>query len=645
MSQSDPTVTRAKWLRSAAVTAVVLVPLAFAGLFVSALAHANTAVTRIPAAIVNGDTLVYLTAADGTKKPIFAGRQLVTKLTGDSKGFDWTITNRADAERALANGSIDAILTIPQDFSSSILSLNSTTPKRANLAIHTDDSHSYLTGAVAQAVGDGMVNAFGKTITEQYISGIYTSVGTLGGSLSTAADGASSLATAASGLSGGLSTLFGGATSASSGAKSLTTGITAYTGGLDGLSSGLGQLDSAAANLPPLSQQVSGVTGRVAALAAELKAATAGAQDPVTIARISGLLSSAVGDLTPLAAQNSALAGGVQSGVAQSASGAAQLSAGSAGLRSGVSSLASGLVGVSSGAASASSGASQLETGASRLAAGLATGAAQLPAGDSAAAARSAKIAADPVGLTLTRGNKISDIGQVIASFFVPLGLWVGALAIFLVLRPVTRRALSSTAANGRLVLSTLARASAISVAQALLLVALLHVSLGVAWASLPATLGFALIMALAFMAFHYLLTIAFGRAGLVISLLALAIQVTSTGGLYPVQLLAMPFQWISPLLPLTYAVQGMQGIIAGGDAGPVITSALMLFAFGVGSVLIALLAIARTRRAESLVLGLRPRPSSSRPGRRSQAAGQGTRPSDLVQKDLVPILGVRKAD
>jgi putative membrane protein len=153
------------------------------------------------------------------------------------------------------------------------------------------------------------------------------------------------------------------------------------------------------------------------------------------------------------------------------------------------------------------------------------------------------------------------------------------------------------------LVFSALARASAITVAQALLLVGLLHLSLGVSWSALPATLGFSILTALAFTAFHYLLTIGLGKAGLVVSLFVLAVQVTSTGGLYPIQLLAAPFQWISPLLPLTYGVQGMQGIIAGGDAGAVVGAAVTLLAFGVGSVLVALLAIRRTRRTQNLMM------------------------------------------
>jgi putative membrane protein len=613
VSQSATPLGRRKWLRSAAVAAAVVVPLAFAGLFVGALSNADKAVDRIPAAIVNSDKLVYTTAADGTKSPVFAGRQLVTELTGSSKGFDWTITNAADAKKALADGKVDAILTVPKDFSTSILSLSSSSPKQADLAIHTDDAHSYLTGAVAQAVGDGMVNTFGKTITEQYISGIYTSVGTLGGSLSTAATGAGTLSSAATSLSGGLSSLSGGAASAQSGAASLSSGIAKYTAGVDSLSAGLGTLNAGAASLGQLGQGISSFTGGVSQLSAALAAANADLQNGVpgaelAINAISGQLAQAAAGGSTLSQQATGAIGGIQAGIGQSAGGAAKLAAGSSGLRSGASSLAGGIGSLSSGAASASSGASQLASGVTQLATGLKSGADRLPATDSRQAAASAKIASDPVSLTVTRDNKIADIGQVIATFFVPLGLWVGALAVFLVLRPVTRRALTSSAANGRLLFSTLARASAITIAQALLLVGLLHLSLGVAWSSLPATLGFAVLMSLAFTAFHYLLSLWLGRAGLVVSLLALAIQVTSTGGLYPVELLATPFQWVSPLLPLTYGVQGMQGIIAGGSVGPIVAATLTLAAFGVGSVLVSLVAIRRSRRA--LALGLAPVPA-----------------------------------
>ena len=572
MSSATTPPTRRMWLRWAALAAVVLVPLAFAGLFVGALGQGNKALDNIPVAIVNQDTLQQVTAADGTVQNVFAGRQLVTELTG-SKGFDWKITNEADARAALKSGTVYAILTVPSDFSTSILSLSSANPKKADISIRTDDAHSYLTGSVAQVVGQTMAGTFGNAITAQYIGGIYASLGQLGSSLSQAAGGAGQL---------------------SAGASALSTGLSQYTGGVDSLAYGLSQLNDGAAGLSQLGSGVSTYAGSVSQLSALMSSVDLSTvSDPTAAAKLQavagGLAQAAAGGST-LSAQAASGIAGIQSGISQSADGAARLSAGSSALTSGADSLASG---------------------ASSLASGLQAGAAQIPATDVAAATSAAKIAADPVTLHVTTDNPVSAVGQVVATFFVPLGLWIGALAVFLVLRPVTRRALASTARNGRLVASAILRASLVTAAQAVLLVALLHLAVGVGWNLLLATLAFSLLTAGAFTAFHYLLTIGLGRAGLVVSLFVLAVQVTSTGGIYPIELLSSPFRVVSPLLPLTYAVDGMQGILSGGNPGGVVAAALTLLAFGAGSTILALLAIRRTRRASALGLV----PSSIQPG------------------------------
>ena len=538
------------WLRRVGLGAVILVPLAFAGLFVGALSSADSSLNRIPAAVVNNDTLSYRTAPDGSTQPVFAGRQLVTELTGNTKEFDWVVTNQAQAKKALAAGDVYAILTIPDNFSQSILSLSTSNPTRAGLANTTDDSHSYLSGTLANSVGDSLAHTFGNAVTAQYLSGIYSSFGTLGTSLGEAA----------------------------SGAGSLDDAITSYTGGVDSLSTGLGELKSAAGGLDKITSGVTKFTGSIGALAGALANANAALQanpnDPVAVATVNNLsaqlTAAAAGGMT-LASQTSSGLSEFSGGVAKSADGAKQLAAGSSSLRDGAGSLATGLK----------------------------SGAAQVPTGEGAGNA--AEVAADPIAVSVTRDNEVSSIGKSISTFLIPLGLWVGALAVFLVLRPVGRRELASTARNGRLVLHTLAKASAITAAQAILLVALLHLVVGVSWASLPATLGFSVLMALAFTAFHYLLTIGLGRGGLVVSLFVLAVQVTATGGLYPIELLATPFQWVSPFLPLTYGVSGMQSIIASGAASQGVGSALVLLLFGIGSVLVSVLAIRRIRQVRAL--------------------------------------------
>ena len=546
------------WLRRVGIAAVVLIPLAFAGLFVGAVGQGKSAIDSIPVAIVNQDTLQKVTNADGSVTNVFAGRQLVTELTG-SEGFDWTITNAADAEAKLASGEVYAVLTVPSNFSDSILSLSSADPKKADISIRTDDTHSYLTGSVAQVVGQTMTDTFGKAITAQYIGGIYSSLGDLGTSLTAAADGATSLA---------------------NGATSLSSGLTQYTDGVGSLASGLSQLEDGAAQLSSGAATYTGAVSQISAGLTALAPAMSTA-DPALQAQFNALVA----------------------GLSQTAAGGSSLTTGVAGVQSGISQSASGAWQLANGSDQLTSGASQLASGATDLATGLQSGADQLPSSNADTAAASAEVAADPVGLTVSTDNAVSQVGQIVATFFVPLGLWVGALAVFLVMRPVTRRALTSTARNGRLVASAIGKASLITGAQAVLLVALLHRALGVAWSLLPATLGFSLLIAIAFTAFHYLLTIGLGRAGLIVSLFLLAVQITSTGGIYPIELLSTPFQVVSPFLPLTYAVQGMQGILAGGNPGGVIAAAAVLAAFGIGSTVLALFAIRRTRRAGAIGL------------------------------------------
>jgi putative membrane protein len=592
VSQNTSSPTRRPWLRWTALGAVVLVPLAFAGLFIGAVSNISKGVSDIPAAIVNNDTAV---TEAGSKTPVLAGRELVTELTGaKSAGFNWTITNSADAKADLANGTVYAILTVPKNFSKSIVSLSGKSPQKANLQITTDDAHNYLTGSVAQVVGDSLSSAFGQAITKQYIAGIYSGIGSVGKSLSTAADGATKLGSGASSLASGLSALSTGTKASATGASQLASGTSQYVGGVSSIASGLHSLVGTSKN-PGVTQYTQGVSQISAGLTA---AANTLATDPTNADALA-----TIQQLAPGLAAASKGGPALTSGVNQLASGAGELASQGSSLTSGTSSLASGISKLASGTSASASGAHSLADGVNKLASGLTSGAAQVPSVSAAQAKATAAVASDPVGVTVDREHKVSSPAQIIATLFVPLGLWIGSLAVFLVMRPMTRRALSSTAKNSRLVLSAVGRASIVTGAQAVLLAVLLHVAVGVSWSLFPASLAFSVLMALAFTAFHYLLTIGLGRGGLVVSIFLLAVQITSTGGLYPIQLLAKPFQVASPFLPLTYGVQGMQAIMANSGVANAIGASLALVVFGVGSLLIALIAVRRVRRARALGL------------------------------------------
>ena len=612
----------------ALLAGLIVVPLAVAGLFAGALATADQRVDTLPAIVVNNDEIVTTTLPDGTEQPVLAGRLLVTELTkpsGDGSqatGFAWTISNSEDAAAALASGDAYAVLTIPKDFSASVTSLGGAAPTQADLGIRTDDAHSFLAGSVAQSVGTAMSGVFGREITSQYLNGLYTSLAVLGESLTQAADGAAQVSTGVTGVATGLDSLAGGtaaaasgASSAATGAASFSSGVTEYTQGVTGLSDGLTRLSTGAAGLAPLATGLPAYAAGVQANADGFRQLNAAMQSDPRVADYAPALLQLQGGLDALAAQSIGIsqAGpgleGVLDGVSQSANGASLLSAGGSDLRGGASDLATGVAGIATGLSQlatgttdAAAGARLLESGAVELASGLQDGA------DSAALltdtdpVTTAAVVSEPVGITAERDNAFASIGPVIGMVFVPIGLWIGALAIFLVMKPLSALALASTASTGNLVARSLGRAFGIAAAQAVVVVLLLHSTLGVSWSILPSTLAFAVFLAFVFAAVHHFLTAAFGRVGIVVSLVLLALQLTAVGGLYPIELVSAPFQMISPFLPLTWAVRGMQAIVSGGGGSAGGPAAILLI-FALVSVLASYWTVASRRGARSFGL------------------------------------------
>jgi putative membrane protein len=623
MSAPRPTgaARRLRVLRGAALAAVALVPLAFAGLYIAALGDPAANLDRVPVAIVNDDELITQTADDGTETTILAGRQLVTELTGSDSpaDLDWRLTNDADAREMLDSGEVYAVLRVPRDFSRSIISSQGDDPEQARVEITTDDSHSYVSGVIASALGEAMVAGFGTDITEQFVVGVFDQVGA--GFAESAdgarqlADGAEEAADGADDLADGVAQYTDGVGQLASGADDLANGVDDYADGVGEFADGMGDLAAQTTDLGQLGDGVAAYTGGVSQLSAALDAAVQDlADDPTdpvalaTVQAISAQLSDAAAGGAALGSGAAGL-GGLADGIGQLAEGADQLAEGGEQLDDGVTQLTDGASELAvngstlaSGASDLAAGIGELADGSGELADGLEEGAEQFT--DTGTPTEDlASVIASPIGSEISTDNRVDGTGSALATYLVPLALWVGALVAFLALRPLARRTLASSAGSGRLLAGTLLRAGAVTGIQALLLVVLLHTAVGVSWTLLPATLVFSLVASAAFTAFHAALTIAFGRAGLIASFILLALQLAAAGLVLPTELLAPPFAAISPFLPLSWATTGMQQILTSGSGAAVAGSAAALLVFGALSVGLAAVALRRTRRAAAIGL------------------------------------------
>jgi putative membrane protein len=167
----------------------------------------------------------------------------------------------------------------------------------------------------------------------------------------------------------------------------------------------------------------------------------------------------------------------------------------------------------------------------------------------------------------------------------------------YMLLRPVTRRHLMSAAPPQRVAFAGWLPAALIGVAQAVALFLVLRLALGLAPVHPVQTLAFLVLTAVAFTAILQFLGARLGPAGRLVALALLMLQLTSSGGTYPVETTPRFFQVIHDWLPMTYVVTGLRHLIDGGSAGTVITGSLMLSAFAAGAFGLTVLAAWRGRK------------------------------------------------
>jgi putative membrane protein len=257
---------------------------------------------------------------------------------------------------------------------------------------------------------------------------------------------------------------------------------------------------------------------------------------------------------------------------------------------------------LTSGGRQLASGLDQLQGGATRLASGLADGARSIPGyGDDPS--QRADVLGDPVSLDRSVRNPAATYGVGFAPYFLALALWVGAMIVYMVLRPLNRRYVGSGAPAYRVALAGLLPAVAIGLTQAILLFGVVSFGLGLSPVHPVATLGLLMLTAVAFAAIMQLLGAALGPAGRIVALALLMLQLTSSGGTYPVQTTPGFFQAIHPLLPMTYVVEALRHTIDGGPAGTVTTGVLALLCYGVGAFVPTVLVALRSRRLTPSVL------------------------------------------
>ncbi|MCS0789572.1 YhgE/Pip domain-containing protein [Cytobacillus firmus] len=268
--------------------------------------------------------------------------------------------------------------------------------------------------------------------------------------------------------------------------------------------------------------------------------------------------------------------GEAQAGADRLAGGAADLSGGLGKLTQGSAAFADGTKQLEDGAGKVAEGNTQIYEGSSELANKLADGAEN--ASSVNASDKTYNMMANPVEIDNEKITEVPNYGTGFAPYFLSLGLFVGALLLSIVfpLREpagVPRSGFSWFASKFGIL-------AGIGVIQGLIAAMILLLGLGLEVQSVPLFLLFTIITSLTFIALIQFFVTVMGDPGRFAAIIILILQLTTSAGTFPLELIPNALQPISSYLPMTYSVSGLKAVISSGNFDFMWENAVILLSF-----------------------------------------------------------------
>ena len=197
-----------------------------------------------------------------------------------------------------------------------------------------------------------------------------------------------------------------------------------------------------------------------------------------------------------------------------------------------------------------------------------------------------------PVAVDRKPVFQVASFGVGMTPFYLALALWVGALLTCVLMRSNAEHKYLTADGDftrNQIYLGRLATFALIAISQASLTVGGLIFFVQIQ-PEHPLLLWLAAsIASLVFMLVVHSLVIALDSAGKALAVLLLIIQVSGSGGAYPLPLLPGWFQSVSPWLPATYAIDAFRSAIAGVYQGDIFRDLGMLLLFAIPALIVGL--------------------------------------------------------
>jgi len=586
-----------------ALVALMCVPVLYGGLYLWANQNPYANLDRIPAAIVVDDT-----GATVGGKDVSYGDDVAKQLIADGS-FQWHRVEQGSAARGVDDSKYDFSITFPKDFSTALASASGTNPHRAIVTLTTNDTNSYLASTIGTQAAEKIRTAIVQQVNEEAAKQFLVGLADIRSQLVTAVGGADKLVDGSAGAQSGASLLADGTGQLASGSQELSGKLGQLAAGAQQVSDGAAQV---AAGNRALATQANQAGAAAAQLAAE---APATGQQLVQELQARGVDSSVIAQVqaslasidTTVQSGNSRIQSAVgqidqlSAGADQVAGGASQIASGSRQAADGASQLASGAATAASGSAQLRDGLTSLHAGTAQLRDGLQTGVDRIPDNSPDLQQTQASTIADPVDLKNDSITSAGTYGAGLAPFFVSLAAWIGIYALFLIVKPVSRRAITALHSPVKITLAGWLTPGLLGAVQMIGLFAIVSGALGF---RIDNPLGMYALMGLAsvtFAAIILALNVWLGSVGQFLGLVLMVMQLVTAGGTFPWQTLPGPLAALHNVLPMSYAVDGIRQLMYGGNPATAWSDAGVLALWMLGALLISAIGVTRMTHFRTL--------------------------------------------
>jgi len=551
-----------------ALIALMCVPVLYGGLYLWANQNPYANLNKIPAAIVVDDSG---TTVDG--KTVNYGDEVADELIRDGS-FDWHRVESGSAASGVDDSKYDFSITFPADFSEALASASTSSPHRATVTLTTNDTNSYLASTIGTQAAEKIRTSIVKKVNQQAAEQFLLGLADIRSNLVSAVDGANKLVD-------GSETARAGASTLADGTSQLATGSQQLSDALAQLSSGAGQVSDGAAQVAAGNDQLAAKASQAGSAAAQLAAdAPAVGQQLLAQLQQAGAtqeqldqVSAALGKIDAKVqdgnAQVQTLVGQVNqlaAGADQVASGASQVASGSTQAAGGAAQLADGSKQAATGASQLRDGLTTLHDGTATLRDGLTSGVDQIPDNSPSLQKKQATTIADPVNLKNDSITSAGTYGAGLAPFFVALAGWIGIYALFLIVKPVSRRAITALHSPVKITLAGWLTPGLLGAIQMVGLFAIVSGALGFRIDNPLGMYGLMALASLTFAAIILALNVWLGSVGQFLGLVLMVLQLVTAGGTFPWQTLPGPLAALHHVLPMSYAVDGIRQLMYGGN-------------------------------------------------------------------------------